>query len=123
MKTKNSSKKVRNRSKTRVANVEVPELTVGIDLGDRNHAMCVMDGAGEIVEERKIVNDREALRLVSERYEGARIVMEVGSHNSPCISRLFEEREHEVYVANARKLRAIYQNDKLDAQMQPAFLP
>ena len=95
-------------------------MTVGIDLGDRNHAMCVMDGAGEIVEERKIVNDREALRLVSERYEGARIVMEVGSH-SPWISRLFEEQGHEVFVANARKLRAIYQNDrksdKLDAQM------
>jgi transposase len=48
-----------------------------------------------------------------------RIAIEVGTH-SPWVSRLLEERGHQVLVANARKLRLIYQNkrktDKIDAQ-------
>lgn len=34
--------------------------------------------------------------------------METGTH-SPWVSRFFEARQHNVYVANARKLRAISQ--------------
>ena len=100
--------------------LEVPETTIGIDLGERNHAVCAMDAAGEFVEERKIANNRDALSKLSKAYPGARIVMEVGSH-SPWISRLFEKLGHEVFVANPRKLRAIYENerkcDQLDAQI------
>lgn len=106
--------------KKTVTSLELPEITIGIDLGDKSHAICVMSAAGEIIEERKIRNDRDALHQVSDKYRKARIAMEVGSH-SPWISRLFEEADHEVFVANPRKLRAIYQNerksDKVDAQI------
>ena len=95
-------------------------ITIGIDLGDKKHAICVIDAAGETIDARKITNHRESLRRLSKKFPTARMVMEVGSH-SPWISRFFSDLEHEVIVANARKLRAIYTNtrksDELDALM------
>jgi transposase len=38
-----------------------------------------------------------------------RIAIEAGTH-SPWVSRVLEECDHEVLVANARKLRLIYAN-------------
>lgn len=53
-------------------------------------------------------------------YPGARVAIEVGTH-SPWISRHLLAEGCEAFVANARKLRAIYQNerkcDELDAKM------
>lgn len=96
------------------------DITVGIDLGDKKHAICALDANGIIIEERKITNHKESLRRLSQKYPTARMVMEVGSH-SPWISRFLKSLGHEVIVANARKLRAIYSNnrksDELDAQM------
>lgn len=98
----------------------IPQITIGIDLGDKKHAVCVLDNEGEILKQRSMVNTRESLQRLSKAYPGARIAMEVGSH-SPWISRLLTERGHEVLVANPRKMRAIYQNDRksdeLDAMM------
>jgi len=95
-------------------------VTIGIDMGDRNHAISATDAAGETIDERKITNTRESLRRLSKKHPGARVIIEVGSH-SPWTCRFFEDLGHEVIVANPRKLRAIYQNDrkcdKLDARM------
>ena len=96
------------------------EVTVGIDLGDKNHAICVLNSDGDIIDERTITNHRESLRRLSKKYPGAVMVMEVGSH-SPWLSRFLENLNHRVLVANPRKLRAIYQNtrksDQRDARM------
>lgn len=70
-------------------------ITVGIDLGDKKHAICVIDAAGETIDARKISNHRESLRRLSKKFPTARMVMEVGSH-SPWISRFFSNLEHEV---------------------------
>ena len=98
----------------------IPQTTIGIDLGDMKHAVCVLDHDGEILKQRTIVNTKEALQRVSRNYPGARIAMEVGSH-SPWISRYFTLLGHEVLVANPRKMRAIYTNDRksdeVDAMM------
>lgn len=102
--------KTPSKSKTK-SNPAIPAITVGIDLGDKKHAICVLDAGGEIIEERTITNHRESLRRLSAKYPGARVVMEVGSH-SPWTSRLLKGLGHEVLVANARKLRAIYMNDR-----------
>ena len=106
MKTKTSFKPVKH--------------TIGVDLGDVRHFVCVLDRAGNIIEERSITNHRESLRRLAKKYPGARLAMEVGCH-SPWISRFLKELGLEVIVANARKLRAIYMNDRksdeLDAQM------
>lgn len=85
--------------------------TLGIDLGDKRHSICALDGSADIIDERSITNHRESLRRLSEKHPGATIAMEVGSQ-SPWISRFFASRGHEVIVANPRKLRAIYSNTR-----------
>ncbi|WP_411846738.1 hypothetical protein AAFN60_04030 [Roseibacillus persicicus] len=51
---------------------------VGIDLGDRKHADCVLSPDGELLEESKIGTTRESLALLSQKYPAATIAMEVG---------------------------------------------
>ena len=72
---------------------------MGIDLGDKKHAVCVLDHEGTIIDERSIVNSREALQRLSARYPLAMFAFEVGSH-SPWISRPLKELGHRVIVAN-----------------------
>ena len=99
---------------------KIPLITIGLDLGDKKHAICVLNQDGEIIDERTITNHRESLRRLSQKHPGARIAFEVGSH-SPWIKRFLAELGHEVFVANPRKLRAIYtsdrKSDKNDARM------
>ena len=40
-------------------------ITIGIDLGDKKHVVCVLDHEGEIIDERSMVNNREALQRLS----------------------------------------------------------
>lgn len=94
--------------------------TIGIDLGDLRHAVCVLDRKGERIDEFTITNTRDSLSKLARKYPCSRVAIEVGSH-SPWISRLLTGEGCEVIVANSRKLRAIYQNarksDELDARM------
>jgi transposase len=95
-------------------------VTIGLDLGDRRHRYCVVDGAGKVRQEGSLVNERNALAQLSGRYRGALVVMEAGSH-SPWVSRYLHEQGCRVLVANPRKVRAIYKDerkcDRRDAQM------
>src|SRR5215210_8203092 len=86
--------------------MNIKTLTVGLDLGDRHHHVCVLDEAGEILAQEVIVNTREVVTAFCARFPGATIVMETGTH-SPWVSRLVTSLGHPVIVANARKLRAI----------------
>jgi transposase len=106
---------------TATATAFVPTHTLGIDLGDKRHFVCVMDHAsGKILEERSFPNTREQLLKLAAAYPQARVAIEVETH-SPWISRVLEDAGLEVIVTNARKLRAIYRNDRksdeLDARM------
>ena len=96
-----------------------PTLTIGIDLGDRKSHTCMLDAAGKIVEESRIATTPKALRARFEGLASTRIALEVGTH-SAWVSELLKELGHEVIVANARKLRMIFQsdskNDRLDAE-------
>jgi transposase len=96
------------------------EHTIGLDLGDKRHAICVLGREGSIIEEATITNHRESLRRLAGRYPGARVALEVGCH-SPWISRFLKDLGLDVIVANSRKLRAIYTNarksDEIDARM------
>jgi transposase len=102
---------------------EKPEMTVGIDLGDRFSRYCVVNREGEVIEEGRIQTTMVAL----ERHfsgERQRIAMECGTH-SPWASRLLQSMGHEVLVANARKVRAITdsesKNDRNDAEKLARF--
>lgn len=103
-----------------LTNKVIPALTIGIDLGDKKHAICVLDKSGNVLEQRTITNHREHLQRLSSKYPAARMIMEVGSH-SPWTSRFLESLGHEVIVANARKVRAISSNirksDQVDAML------
>ena len=101
-------------------NSQTVQNVIGIDLGDKKHAVCVVDKHGTILKEYSIRNQANSLSKLARAYPQALIAMEVGTH-SPWISRLFEKEGLSVLVANARKLRAIYTNerkcDELDARM------
>lgn len=103
----------------RVAVAQINEVA-GLDLGDKSSQLCVLDrDSGEKLEEARLATTEQALRRRFEGVAPMRIALEVGTH-SPWVSRLLEELGHEVVVANARKLRLIYQNrrktDKVDAE-------
>lgn len=95
--------------------------TIGLDLGDRKHAVCVLDAKGTTLKEESITNTRGSLTVLSRRHPKAQIVMEVGMH-SPWISRSFTALGHRVIVANPRKVRAIYQNDRKSDRKDAAML-
>lgn len=97
----------------------MPEVTIGIDLGDRTSHYCVLDGSGAVIEEGRATTTAESFRRHFGSRVKSRIAMEVGTH-SPWASRLLKELGHEVLVANARRLRMIYDNrrkqDRVDAR-------
>lgn len=86
-------------------------LTIGLDLGDRKHSYCVLDAAGRVIKQDKVANEREAMAGLVKTYPKATVVMEAGTH-SPWISRFFTQLGCSVIVANPRKVRAIYQNER-----------
>ena len=94
-------------------------LTIGIDQGDRKSHVCVLDADGQVVEESQIATKPKALRARFEGLAPMRIALEVGGH-SAWVSELLKGLGHDVLVANARKLRMIFQsdskNDRLDAE-------
>jgi transposase len=94
-------------------------LTIGLDLGDRSSAYCILNEAGEIVLEHKLATTPEAMKQVFGSLPRCRIAMETGTH-SPWVSRLLTELGHEVIVGHAQKVRLITKSrrkdDRLDAR-------
>ena len=107
---------------TTIKNTPDPQTAafIGIDLGDTKHAICITDKLGKIIAEYSIPNTRKQIEKLALEYPKALFAMEVGTH-SPWISRQLQKHGLEVIVANARKLRAIYTNERksdlLDARM------
>lgn len=95
--------------------------TIGLDLGERQHRFCVLDGSGEVAEAGSLLNDRPSLATLAIRYRGALVVMEAGAH-SAWISRYLEGLGVEVIVSNPRKVRAIYQHERKSDQRDALML-
>ncbi len=98
-----------------------PQMTAGLDLGDKYSYLCLIDTvSGEVIEEGRLRTTPEALRRrFSSEQQPLRIAIEAGTH-SPWVSRVLEQEcGHEVLVANPRKTRLIYSNkrktDEIDA--------
>jgi transposase len=97
-----------------------PNMTAGVDIGDKHSYLCLLDQeSGEVMEEGRLRTTPEAIRRRFSSEQPMRIAIEAGTH-SPWVSRLLEECSHEVLVANARKTRLIYANkrkaDEIDAE-------
>jgi len=88
----------------------IPVVTVGMDVGDRYSYLCAVGETGVLLEDSRVPTTPDALRARFGNTGRVRIVIEAGTH-SPWISRLLTECGHEVVVANARRLRLIYESD------------
>ena len=95
---------------------------VGLDLGDRYSQIVALDReTGEVLERSRVRTTPSALHSRFAGVAPLRIALEVGTH-SPWISRLLAQLGHEVIVANARKLRLIYENRNKDDQIDAEYL-
>src|SRR5215471_10912226 len=70
-------------------NIFEGQLIIGLDLGDRSSAYCVLNEVGEIVLEHKVATTPEAMKQVFGSMPRCRIAMETGTH-SPWVSRLLD---------------------------------
>jgi len=95
-------------------------ITIGMDLGDRDHIAVVLDTDGHEIECVKLTNTKVSMKRYFQRYGGATVAIEAGTH-SPWISRLLEQLGCQVYVGNPHKLRVIWdstdKSDERDARM------
>lgn len=100
--------------------VPQPAVTVGLDLGDRESALCVLDAHGTVLERATISTTRPALERWFSGRERVRVVLEAGTH-SPWVSRLLSGAGHEVVVAHPAALyggakRSRRKSDRIDAE-------
>ncbi len=86
---------------------------LGLDLGDKHSHLAILDEDGELIEETRLPTTQAAFHRKFSTLPACRVAMEVGAQ-SRWVSHLLKELGHEVLVANARKLRAIYANPRKD---------
>lgn len=114
----------RKRSKRNPRNLYLssaaPTQTVGIDLGDKTSRYHVVDAGGVTQKEGRTATTKKGMTETFAEMSRSRIALEVGTH-SAWVSRLLASFGHEVIVANARRVRAISDNnskdDRMDAQL------
>jgi transposase len=114
MKTKNATLSVVSNPPTPATMIS-GGFTLGLDLGDRSHHVCVLDATGQIVREDALPNTRPALAKLLADYPHATVAMEAGTH-SQWISRHLTDLGARVIVANPRKLHAISKNERKSDQ-------
>jgi len=94
-------------------------LTIGLDLGDRSSAYCILDEQGEVLLRETLPTTQAGMGQVFAGMARCRIALEVGTH-SPWVSRYLNGLGHEVIVANAREVayitRSTGKNDRVDAE-------
>jgi len=131
MKKDNKNSKSPTRSTTNKIR-KTDRVTIGMDLGDKTSRYCVLNAAGEAMQEGGCATTKKGIAQLFGATAHCRIAIEVGTH-SPWVSRELKKYGHEVIVANARQVKLISQssrkNDRLDAQilarlarMDPALL-
>ena len=76
-----------------------PNVTIGLDLGDRTSATYELDAAGACQREATVPTTPRGLTRYFADRPPARVVYEVGTH-SPWVTRLLTALGHEVVVAN-----------------------
>ena len=96
-----------------------PNVTIGLDLGDRTSRTYEVTAAGACQREATVATTVTAMTRYFEGRSGCRVVLEVGTH-SPWVSRLLAGLGHEAVVANPSAMFAgaprRRRNDRLDAR-------
>lgn len=93
---------------------------IGIDVSDKSMKAVGLNEAGEMVWRKEVACTREAVRKVFGALAPCVICLETGGHTG-WLARSLVDAGHSVVVANARKVRAIYaderKSDWRDAEM------
>ena len=82
MKTNHKTKHTPSVVSTPTAPVMTGGFTIGLDLGDRSHYVCVLDATGQILHEGSLPNERVALALLLTKYPAATMALEAGTHSA-----------------------------------------
>jgi transposase len=113
--------KARKRGSPRPEPTPCPDVVIGVDLGDKQSFVCVLDPRTKKHALRPLHTGKEAFRDFFRHYKGARVVLEAGTHSRWASAILTEELQLEVIVANPRKLKLISQSgkktDRVDAEL------
>jgi hypothetical protein len=65
------------RARIRIAmNHIIPSTTIGLDLGDTKHTICVLNAGGEIIDKLTITDHLGSLRRLSQKHPAARIALD-----------------------------------------------
>jgi transposase len=86
---------------------------IGIDLGDKNSDVCVLDQGGEIGKQFKVRMKAEAFQEYFASIPRSRVALEAGGQ-SRWVAEVIEKCGHEVYISNTRKVPYISQSDAKD---------
>ena len=100
-------------NKDRKKNREGFSFYIGIDLGDKNSDVCVLDQGGEVSKEFRLRMKEEDFRTYFASIPRSRVAVEAGGQ-SRWVEEVIEKCGHEVYVSNTRKVPYIHQSDDKD---------
>jgi transposase len=98
-----------------------PQLTIGLDLGDRTSHYCILDETGHVILEDSLPTTPKGIQQVFRKIPRSRIALETGTH-SPWVSRQLTQMGHEVIVANAPNVRLIGESSRKDDQLDARTL-
>ena len=87
------------------------EVAHGTQNGPSRRRNCRLDAKGDVVEEGRLATSPTAFRRRFSSRTPARVAIEAGAQ-SAWVARLLKDCGHEVLVADPRKVRLIYQNDR-----------
>ena len=83
---------------------------VGIDLGDKNCEICVLDQGGEILESFRLAMKAARLQGYFVTIGRSRVAIEAGGQ-SRWVAEVIEKCGHQVFVSNTRKVAYIHESD------------
>ena len=98
-----------------------PELTIGLDVGDRYTHVHALGAGGEVVRERRVRTTAAALSTALTGLPPARVVLEAGPR-SPWLSRVVAELGHDVVIANPRQVALIARSQRKTDRLDAAWL-
>jgi transposase len=84
---------------------------IGIDLGDKNCEVCVLDQQGDLVDRFRVRMNVAELQKYLMTIGRSRVAVEVGGQ-SRWVAEAIEQCGHEVFVSNTRKVAYIYESDE-----------
>ena len=105
---KNDSKRMESLSKQRMIERGMNGVA-GVDLGDKQNFVCLIDLDGRVVERKKLRTSPAAFERYFGEWAGMRVVLEAGCHSN-WVYRLLQRLEHEPLMADTHRLALITQS-------------